>query len=152
MSKKLERYWYQQGVKAGSTDGWMSLEETLEEDIERWPGVRDYQELVQRGIDEWEGTDHFNLIYRTKMMGDAYDSVKLPVGTLVTNEAFEKYQEYRDEFWEGYLAGRQKIGIDVYKLAKKLLAGKKRGKMSATKNRPRKRLQGKQLSLKGLRR
>ena len=28
MSKKLQRYWYQQGVKAGSREGWMNLEDS----------------------------------------------------------------------------------------------------------------------------
>jgi len=122
MSKKLQKYWYQQGVKAGKTEGWMNLEETLEEDHERWPNVKDPVELVQRGIDGWEETDHFQLIYRAKMMGDA--EIGSPPGVIIGDATFEKYWEYRTEFWEGYLTGRKSIGRDIYAIAKRLLTGK----------------------------
>lgn len=149
MSKKLERYWRQQGVKAGKTEGWMNLEETLGEDIERHPDLcRSAEELVQTGIEGWEETDHFQILYGSKMADDAKDEVK---ADYLNDEAIEKWQDYKTEFWEGYLEGRMKIGVDVYKIANSLLA-KKKGRKSVTKSRSRKQSTGKQLSLKGIRR
>lgn len=144
MSKKLKKYWYQQGVKAGKTDGWMNLEETLAEDIEEHPDIISYEELVRHGIEGWEGTDHFTIIYGSKMAGDAKDGAK---ADYLNEEAIELYQDYKAEFWEGYLTGRAKIGIDVYDRAKKLLAKKKRkvGRKKAGRKQPT--VQG---SLKGL--
>ena len=149
MSKKLQKYWHQQGVKAGSTEGWMNLEETLAEDLERHPQfTRDVGELVQTGIEGWEETDHFQILYGSKMMGDARDEVKADP---LNDEAIEKWQDYKEAFWEGYIKGRLKIGVDIYKVANGLLARKK-GRATITKSRPRKHSQSKQLSLKGIRR
>lgn len=149
MSKKLQKYWRQQGVKAGKTEGWMNLEETLSEDIEHHPQfTRDAGELVQTGIEGWEETDHFQILYGSKMAADARDEVK---ADYLNDEAIEKWQDYKEAFWEGYLEGRMKIGVDVYKVANSLLA-KTKGRKSVTKSRPRKQSPSKQLSLKGLRR
>ena len=128
MNKKMTKTWYKEGVHAGKTDGWMNLEETLPEDHESWPEVKDYEELVRRGMDEWEDTDHFRLIYGSKIMGDAEEATGMETGTLINDETFEKYSEFKDEFWEGYLAGRKSIGRDIYAMAKKLVSGKGSGK------------------------
>jgi len=149
VSKKLQKYWHQQGVKAGKTEGWMNLEETLAEDLERHPQfTRDAGELVQTGIEGWEETDHFQMLYGSKMSGDARDEVK---AGYLNDEAIEKWQGYKEAFWEGYLEGRMKIGVDIYKIANGLLA-KRKGRKSTVKSKSRKRPQSKQLSLKGLRR
>jgi hypothetical protein len=107
-----EKSWFDIGVHAGKTDGWMNVEETLHEDLERDPSITDSTELVWRDIDEWESTDHFQLTYGQKMMDGSGE------------EAIDKYLENKAEFWEGYLTGRGEIGIDIYKKAKDLISKK----------------------------
>lgn len=115
--------WFTEGVKAGKTDGWMNLEETLSEDIDRLSRTADAAELVQTGTDGWEQTDHFRILYGAKMEGDARDVVGLGGDG---EEAIELVQDYHTEFWEGYLTGRKSIGVDIYAKAKKLLSARKR--------------------------
>ena len=68
----MPRNWYEEGVKAGKTDVWMSLEETLAESKERHPSyTTDPGSLVQTDIDGWEETDHFEIKYGQPMMDDA---------------------------------------------------------------------------------
>jgi hypothetical protein len=116
------RNWHEEGVKAGKTDGWMNLEETLSEDLERHPQyARNVEELVQAGIEGWEETDHFSILYGSKMMDDAQEALE---ADSVNDEVIEKYQDNKDAFWEGYLSGRKSIGKDIYKVAQKLIAQK----------------------------
>ena len=121
-----ERNWYDEGVKAGKTEGWMNLEETLAEDLEAHPSfARDPIELVQTSIDGWEETDHFQILYGSKMMADAREEL----GDDADSESvIEKYQDHKESFWEGYLAGRKSIGRDVYKVARDLIATKGKAK------------------------
>ena len=122
--------WYKEGVKAGKTEGWMNLEETLSEDLEAHPQfARDSSELVQTSIDGWEETDHFNMLYGSDMMNDAMKSSDDD-----RDEAIDVYQDNKSEFWEGYLVGRRRIGRDIYKLAKKLID--KKSKPKSTKRKP----------------
>lgn len=148
MSKKLQKYWYQRGVKAGKTDGWMNLEETLAEDLEQHPEMKSAEDLVTTGCEGWEATDHFNILYGSKMSADA--TAETEAGYL-NEEALDSYSDYKSEFWEGYLAGRQKIGRDIYKLANQLLD--KRLKRTRSKSRSTKRSGSRvaQASLKGFR-
>jgi len=97
----------------------MNLEETLAEDIESHPEIKESAELVQLGLESWEGTDHFQILYGSKMMGDAGDDSDV-------------LQENKNEFWEGYLTGRKAIGIDIYAKAKKLLAAKRKKTLKAS--------------------
>lgn len=110
--------WYDIGVKAGKTEGWMNLEGTLAEDLERH-SIRDVEELVQRGIDNWEETDHFSILYGQKMLDDAREDAGED-----ENAWPDLYSDNKTEFWEGYLFGRKSIGRDVYAKAKELLAPK----------------------------
>ena len=107
MSTELKQKWFERGVAAGKADGWMAVEDTMTETLERdWP--QDAQDLVQRTIDDWEGTDHFEILYGSKMREDARTDIDL-------------YSDLKEEFWEGYLAGRKQIGIDIYKMAEDLI-------------------------------
>lgn len=114
----LIRKWSDRGVKAGKTEGWMNLEETLAEDLARHP-TTDYSELVQQSIESWEETTHFATLYGSRMWDDARDDD----GSL-GEKGIDRYQDYESEFWEGYLEGRLSIGKDIYALAKKLIAKK----------------------------
>jgi hypothetical protein len=112
--------WGEAGVKAGETEGWMNLEETLKEDLDMHP-TTNFVELVQNGIDGWQGTDHFQGLYGQKMADDARDPDTYELDT-------DKYLDYREEFWEGYLEGRANKGIRIYNLAKKLIAARIKSK------------------------
>ncbi|MBT9161231.1 MAG: hypothetical protein DDT26_02535 [Dehalococcoidia bacterium] len=107
MSRKLVGKWFERGVEVGKTDGWMTVEDTIAEILERGQ-PQDAQDLVWRAIEEWEETDHFSIFYGSKMMEDARRDPDL-------------YSEMKAEFWEGYLTGRKEIGVDIYKIAKALL-------------------------------
>jgi hypothetical protein len=144
--EKEEVNWHDEGVEAGKTDGWMNLEETLSADIEHHPAERDAVELVQAGIDGWEQTDHFTLLYGSKMWGDARDKVGADADG---EEVIEAYQDYRTEFWEGYLTGRKSIGVDVYARAKKLLSARK--KLSTGRGKSKQERASAKASVKGLR-
>ena len=110
--------WYQRGVKAGKTEDWMNLEETLAEDRERHPRLTsEPAELVQVGIDGWEETDHFSILYGQPMLDDARDAVGVDG---MNDDVIERYQENKDEFWNGYIAGRKEVGKDVLAVARRL--------------------------------
>ena len=117
--------WHDIGVHVGKTDGWMNLEETLAEDMERHP-TKDYQELVQQGIAGWEETDHFEILYGSKMAERAKEEEG-------EDGWLDAYLDAQSEFWEGYLKGRKAIGIDIYAKAKEMVdpprkrSGRKRG-------------------------
>ena len=109
----LTRKWYDKGVEAGKTDGWMEVEKTIKETKEYYPQILDPMELVWQDIELWETTDHFTILYGSKMMDDAQGD-------------FDLYADLKSEFWEGYLTGRKQIGIDIYKIASELLKGRER--------------------------
>ncbi len=116
--------WSDLGEKAGKTEAWLNLEETLKEDLDRHGQfARDAGELVQLGQESWEQTDHFTMLYGQTMLDDARDPDTDELG----EDGIERYQELKDQFWEGYVNGRASIGKDVYKAAQKLI-DKKYGK------------------------
>jgi len=100
--------WFEKGIEAGKTDGWMDIENTLKETARDYPEIKDAHELVSTDIDLWEQTDHFNILYGSKMWQDAEGDIDI-------------YSDMKSEFWEGYLAGRKEIGRDIYQIAKDLL-------------------------------
>ena len=100
--------WYDRGVEAGKTDGWMTVEDTLAETLEHHPEIKGAHDLVWTDIDLWMETDHFNILYGSKMWEDAAGDADL-------------YSDLESEFWEGYLAGRKAIGVDIYTKASELL-------------------------------
>jgi len=141
------RNWYNEGVKAGKTDGWMNLEETLEETLDQHPSfARDQIELVQTDMDGWEETDHFGILYGSKMADDARDDETLELDV-------DAYMDNKTAFWEGYLEGRASIGKDIYKLARKLIAKrqKKVGAVSKKKSKSKSKSRQGTLGLQGLR-
>ena len=104
----LTRKWYDRGVEVGKTDGWMTVEDTLAETLEQHPEIKELHDLVWTDIDLWMETDHFNILYGSKMWEDARGAADL-------------YSDLESEFWEGYLAGRKAIGVDIYTKASELL-------------------------------
>lgn len=102
-----KREWFEKGIGAGKKDGWMDIENTISETLESH-ATKDYMELVQSDISLWETTDHFNILYGSKMLGAAKGNIDL-------------FQDLKSEFWEGYLTGRKEIGIDIYQKAKDLI-------------------------------
>jgi len=121
-TRKLTSIWFERGVRAGKTDGWMDVENTIKETAQAHPEIKDAHELVWSDIDLWEQTDHFNILYGSKMWEDAKGDVDV-------------YSDLKTEFWEGYLAGRKEIGKDIYHIASEVLHGlehqpqTKRGKL-----------------------
>ena len=107
-TRKSLSQWFEKGVEAGKTDGWMDVENTLKETARDHPEIRDAHELVWTDIDLWEQTDHFNILYGSKMWQDARGDIDV-------------YVDLKSEFWEGYLAGRREIGKDIYQIAKDLV-------------------------------
>jgi hypothetical protein len=125
--------WHDIGVHAGKTEGWMNLEETLVEDAAEYPvHFEDSGDIVQSLIDDWTDTDHFRLIYQEKMGEAAREKVAAQSAadedpTWISSpekvaEFSDAYDEIHSDFWEGYLAGRKAIGIDIYARAKELLS------------------------------
>ena len=105
----LKREWYDKGVEAGKKEGWMNVEDTLLETLEAHRSlIKDATDLVWTDIDLWEETDHFNILYGSKMRQDTGGDIDL-------------YLDLKSEFWEGYLAGRKQLGIDIYQKAKELV-------------------------------
>jgi hypothetical protein len=105
---KLREKWYQKGIEAGKTDGWMNVEDTLPETLrDHRDVIKSSEDLVWTDIDLWEQTDHFNTLYGSKMWRDAGGDIDV-------------YYDLKSEFWEGYLTGRKQIGIDIYEKAKEL--------------------------------
>jgi len=105
---ELAQKWYEKGVEAGRTDGWMDVENTIRETAQAHPEIKEAHELVGTDIDLWEQTDHFNILYGSKMWEDAEGDTDL-------------YLDLKSEFWEGYLAGRREIGKDIYRIARELV-------------------------------
>ena len=103
----MKRKWFQKGVEAGKKDGWMDVEETIKETAEKHLEIKESSALVQTDMDFWEETDHFNILYGSKMWEDAKGDADI-------------YSELKSQFWEGYLTGRREIGVDIYKIAKEL--------------------------------
>ena len=106
--KTLKAKWYDRGVEVGKTDAWMDVENTLKETARAYPKIKDAYELVWTDIELWEQTDHFNILYGSKMWEDVKGDIDL-------------YFDLKSEFWEGYLAGRKEIGRDIYKIAEELV-------------------------------
>ncbi len=107
-AKEWKRHWFDRGVQAGRTDGWMDVENTLQETARTHPGLKDARELVWTDIDLWEETDHFNILYGSKMWQDARGDTDL-------------YLDLKSQFWEGYLSGRKQMGRDIYRIAEELV-------------------------------
>lgn len=145
----MPKNWYDEGVKAGKTDGWMNLEETLAEDRERHPNLTDDpSSLVQTGIDGWEETDHFSILYGQPMMDDAKDELGVEE---LDDDVIEKWQDNKEAFWEGYITGRKSKGKDIYAIARRLTAPKKaRAKKPSTRRKSTKRSSA-PTSVRGLR-
>ncbi len=116
----------------------MNFEETLAEDRERHPSLTDDPgSLVQTGIDGWEETDHFSVLYGQPMMDDAKEEVGVEE---LDEDVLEKWQDNKEAFWEGYIAGRKSKGKDIYAIARRLTAPKKeRAKKLSTKRKTSKR-------------
>lgn len=109
-TEPLKRKWFDKGVEAGKTEGWMNVEETLSETLGAHRDlIKDATDLVWTDIDLWEETDHFNILCGSKMWEDAKGDIDV-------------YSDLKAEFWEGYLTGRKEIGIDIYEKARELLA------------------------------
>ncbi|MCL0079832.1 DUF192 domain-containing protein [Dehalococcoidia bacterium] len=113
-NKELTGKWFDRGVEAGKTDGWMTLEDTVGETLEDHPKIRDAAELVWTDIELWEETVHFQILYGSEMLEDAGGDIDL-------------YSDLKAEFWEGYLTGRKEIGFDIYKIAAELIRQRERG-------------------------
>jgi len=107
-TRKLTSIWFEKGVRAGKTDGWMDVENTIKETARDHPEIKDAHELVWTDIDLWEQTNHFNILYGSKMWEDAGGDLDV-------------YSDLKSEFWEGYLAGRKETGKDIYKIARELV-------------------------------
>ncbi|MCL0084231.1 DUF192 domain-containing protein, partial [Dehalococcoidia bacterium] len=114
VNKELTAKWFDRGVEAGKTDGWMTLEDTVRETLENHPEIKDAAELVWTDIELWEETDHFQILYGSEMLEDAGEDLDL-------------YSDLKAEFWEGYLTGRKEIGFDIYKIAAELIRQRERG-------------------------
>lgn len=112
-AKDLMRKWHERGIEAGRTDGWMDIEKTIKETAEKHPEIKEVSDLVLTDIDEWESTDHFRILYGSKIWEDAKGDISLA-------------SDLKAEFWEGYLAGRKDIGMDIYKIASELVKSKSR--------------------------
>jgi hypothetical protein len=127
----------------------MSLEDTLAESKERHPSyATDPGSLVQTDIDGWEETDHFEILYGQPMMDDA----KEESGGELDDDAIERYQDNKDAFWEGYIAGRKSKGKDIYAIARRLTATKKpKAKKPSAKRKSGKRSSGTPTSIRGMR-
>ena len=108
--RELTAKWFEKGVEAGKTDGWMDVENTIKETAEKQPEIKDTTELVWTDIDSWEETDHFSITYGSKMWEDAKGDIDV-------------HSDLKSEFWEGYLTGRRDIGYDIYDIAGKLVKG-----------------------------
>jgi hypothetical protein len=115
-ARKFISNWFDKGVEAGKTDGWMDVENTLKETAQTYPEIRDAHELVWTDIELWEQTDHFNMLYGSKMWEDAVTEARGD-----REKASDIYADLKSEFWEGYLAGRKEIGRDIYQLAGELM-------------------------------
>lgn len=120
----MKTNWQDEGVKAGKTDGWMRLDESvMEEDLERHPKfARDPGELVTTAEDGWEATTHFEMKYGSGMVDDARDEE--------TGEFDpDAYIDNKTAFWEGFEEGQASLGKDKspYAIAKRLI-DKKYGK------------------------
>jgi len=115
-TRKLTSIWFEKGLQAGRGDGWMDVENTIKETAQKHPEIKDVHELVWTDIDLWEETDHFNILYGSKMWQDA-----LAEAHGDREKAIDIYADLKSEFWEGYLAGRKEIGRDVYRIAGELV-------------------------------
>ncbi len=104
----LMRKWYDKGVEAGRTDGWMDVENTMRQTLEAHPKIKDADDLIWTDVEGWEQTDHFSILYGSKMMADAEGD-------------YDLYSDLKSEFWEGYFKGRMDIGIDIHKRARELV-------------------------------
>lgn len=117
----LYEKWLDRGVDAGQHEGWLNMEETLPETLQRYPKLcNTADDLIKLDQEEWEQTDHFNILYGNRMMKDA----KLVAEDM--EDAFDIYQDLKDKFWEGYIYGRKQSGIDIYKIAEDLIKQKNR--------------------------
>lgn len=117
-----KRDWFQKGVAAGKKDGWMDLENTVAETAAKHPEIKDPHELVWSDIDAWEETDHFSILYGSKMWDYARQTAAK--SGLEDDPVFiaTEYNDAKSEFWEGYLTGRREIGRDIYKIARGLIS------------------------------
>ena len=109
MKTDLQTYWYNEGVKAGKTDGWMRLDkDVLLEDLERH-ATEDAGELVQQAQESWEETDHFQHYYGNSM-GHSED--------VMSGFDPDTYTENKEQFWEGFVTSSKE---KPYALARRLI-------------------------------
>ena len=114
------------GEKAGKTDGWMfgdkaSVYSTLEESADR---TDDPMELVQLWQDGWKETDHYNLLHRRGVVANISSQQNFDESVNAGEAAAEAFSAVEDDWWEGAMTGLNSRGIDVYKMARKILAKK----------------------------
>jgi hypothetical protein len=114
--KELMEKWFNKGIEAGEIDGWMALEDTLEETLRDYGlDIHSVEDLVTYDMQLWDETEHFWRFYGKEMWEDAK--------SVFDDEAAvdDLYMDLKIEFWEGYLQGRKNIGIDIYGIAEGLL-------------------------------
>jgi len=110
--QKLLNKWYNIGFKAGKKDKWMDVENTIK-DTYKEGKFEDPYNLVYTDLEQWEQTDHFNLKYVNNMSKD--------IKIISDDERIDIFTEIKNKFWDGFLVGREKIGIDIFKIAKDLI-------------------------------
>jgi len=110
------------GIKAGREDTWIvenekSLGEDLEEQFESVP-VTDPKDLIMEWEEAWEGTLHWRIVY-----GDYLWDIVSSKGFKNKEEQIDIFQDLVLAFWEGFYKGLSERGIDIYDLAKGVVAG-----------------------------
>lgn len=111
--------WYNIGIEAGKEEDWMNLEDFDESELSK---ARDEVDLIILAIDNWEQTDHYNILYGKKMQNDAVERVKEESGEIDYDRMIEVLNDLKDAFWVGYIKGRKEgKGIDIYREAKEAL-------------------------------
>lgn len=119
----FKKFGYDLGLEAGKTDGWMAMEDTLQETYDdHHPASVD--DLIQTDFQLWTGTDHFQILYRSKLIDKLNESIDGGAGGM-GEDYIDALSEFEDGFFGGYLEGRGSIGRDIYALAKKIIEGKK---------------------------
>ena len=109
---------YRMGADAGRKDGWMvgNYNDMVSEieDLAAKGHVRSASDAFMEFCDEWQSTTHFIESYRRRL-SDMLDSEG--------DEYIDDIFDLLDEFWEGYLEGLSKRGIDFYEIANAVLRG-----------------------------
>lgn len=94
--EQLLNKWRDKAIDAARHDDW--IKPCYQEDLER--GV-DPDDLVLHGREQWTHTDHFQVLYGSKMHNDALDFL-IARGDQNTEAIFELKQDLIDAFWEAW--------------------------------------------------